>query len=61
MRAQIFNAIKYSTAFPVIIFSAMMYQVRCTAFPPTLSYTMQSVGLLLACGGVCAVSSLMHQ
>jgi hypothetical protein len=26
--AQIFNAIKYSTAFPVIIFSAMKYQVQ---------------------------------
>ncbi len=25
--AQVFNAIKYSTAFPVIVFSAMKYQV----------------------------------
>ena len=29
---QVFNAIKYSTAFPVIIFSAMKYQVTPEAW-----------------------------
>ena len=29
---QVFNAIKYSTAFPVIIFSAMKYQVTAEAW-----------------------------
>ena len=27
-RPQLFNALKYSTAFPVIVFSALKYQVR---------------------------------
>jgi hypothetical protein len=32
---QIFNAIKYSTAFPVIIFSAMKYRARPLCSPRT--------------------------
>ena len=35
-RPQLFNALKYSTAFPVILFSALKYQARSHPRPPIL-------------------------
>ena len=46
-RPQLFNALKYSTAFPVILFSALKYQARPPCWSPGLH---AGLGLSRRCG-----------